>query len=255
MVDRADPAPVPQVQTIALSDLRAALALGWRDFRRAPLFGLVFAAFYVVTGFALLALDAGTFVWTLALALGFPLVAPFAAVGLYEVSRRLETGEPLSWREVLGVVWAERSRQLPWMGMLLLMIFLFWSFFAHMLFALFMGFSALTNISTSWEALMTPEGLAMMALEFLAGAGVAALTFSLTVVAMPLLVDRELDFVTAMLVSVRAVLTNPLSMAVWALTVALVLFAGMVPLFLGLFVALPILGHATWHLYRRTLSG
>ncbi len=247
------PSPVPEIGRVTLHELWTCLKAGFDDFRRAPLYGLFFSAFYVAVGFVLLMLGAGTFVWTLALALGFPLVAPFAAVGLYDVSRRLETDEPLVWLEILGVVASERHRQLPWMGALLLILFLFWSFFAHMLFALFMGPSALTNISLGFEALQTPRGLTMLAVQGVVGAGVAFLTFSLTVVSLPLLLEKELDFVTAMRVSLRTVRQNLGVMLVWAAVIAGGLFLGMVPFFLGLLVVLPVLGHATWHIYRRAL--
>ncbi len=133
------------------------------------------------------------------------------------------------------------------------MVFLFWSFFAHMLFALFMGLSTLTNISSSYEALLTPSGLTMIAAQVAAGGAVAFLVFSLTVVSLPLLLEREIDFVTAMLHSMRTVAANLPVMLLWAAIIAGLLFAGMVPYFLGLLVVLPILGHATWHLYRRAL--
>lgn len=247
------PSPAPEVARVTLPELWASLKAGLWDFRRAPLWGIGFSAFYVLAGLVLLWIGAGTFLWTLALALGFPLVAPFAAVGLYEVSRRIEADEPLDPAGIIGVVWAERRRQLPWVGAILAFIFLFWSFFAHMTFAMFMGLSTLTNVSTSWEVFLTPNGLAMMAVQLLVGAAVAFLTFGLTVVALPLLVDKEIDFVTAMLVSLKTVAQNKLVMAVWAATIAILLFLAMLPFFLGLFVALPVLGHATWHLYRRTL--
>ena len=247
------PSPIPEIGRLTVHELWTSLKAGAADFRRAPVFGLFFAAFYVLMGFVLTILGAGTFVWTLALALGFPLVAPFAAVGLYDVSRRLEAGTALNWPEILGVVLRERQRQLPWMGALLLFLFLFWSFFAHMLFALFMGPSALTNISLGFEALQTPRGLTMLAVQGVVGAGVAFLTFALTVVSLPLLLDKELDFVTAMRVSLRAVRQNLFVMGLWALVIAGGLFLGMIPFFLGLFIVLPVLGHATWHIYRRTL--
>jgi uncharacterized membrane protein len=249
----AEPSPLPEVGRVTLPELFAALRAGARDFRAAPAFGVFFSTFYVAVGLGLTVLGAGTFVWTLVLALGFPLVAPFAAVGLYEVSRRLEAGDPLDWSSILGVVLREKDRQIPWIGVILVLVFLFWSFFAHMLFALFMGLSTLTNISSSYEALLTPTGLTMMAAQVAVGGAVAFLVFSLTVVSLPLLLEREVDFVTAMLLSIRTVARNLPVMILWAATIAALLFAGMVPYFLGLFVVLPILGHATWHLYRRAL--
>jgi uncharacterized membrane protein len=249
----AEPSPLPQIGRVTVPELLAALRAGARDFRAAPAFGVFFAAFYVAVGLGLTLLGASTFVWTLVLALGFPLVAPFAAVGLYEVSRRLEADEPLVWARVLGVVLREKDRQIPWIGAILVIVFLFWSFFAHMLFALFMGLSTLTNISTSWEALLTPTGITMIAVQVLIGGIVAFLVFSLTVVSLPLLLDREIDFVTAMLHSMKTVAQNLPVMLLWAAIIAGLLFAGMLPYFLGLFVVLPILGHATWHLYRRAL--
>ncbi|MEM0946656.1 MAG: DUF2189 domain-containing protein [Pseudomonadota bacterium] len=249
----APPSTVPEIGTLTLREIWASLRAGADDFRRAPGYGLMFSAVYVVTGIGLLLVGAGTFVWTLVLSLGFPLIAPFAAVGLYEVSRRLEAGEPLVRSEILSVVARERSRQLPWMGAILLMIFLFWSFFAHMLFAMFMGLSALTNISSSYEALLTPNGISMIVIQIAIGAAVAFLTFSLTVVSLPLLLEKELDFVTAMLTSFGCVRQNLFVMLVWAAVIAALLFIGMVPGFLGLFVVLPVLGHSTWHVYRRAL--
>ena len=245
--------PIPDIGRVTVHELFSALKAGLWDFRQAPQFGLVFSVFYVAMGLILFWLDAGTFLWTLAFALGFPLIAPFAAVGLYEVSRRIEADIPLVWSEVLAVVVREKDRQLPWAGVVLVMIFLFWSFFAHMTFALFMGLSTLTNVSTSWEIYLTTTGLTMLAVQFVVGAAVAFLTFGLTVVALPLLVDKEIDFVTAMLVSLDCVSKNKLAMGIWALIVAGLLLLAMIPFFLGLFVVLPVLGHATWHLYRRAL--
>lgn len=248
-----DASPVPEIGVLTLREIGASLRAGLDDFRRAPLYGIAFSGFYVAVGFALLMLGAGTFVWTLALSLGFPLVAPFAAVGLYEVSRRIEAGEPLVRSEILSVVIREKDRQLPWMGAIILIIFLFWSFFAHMLFAMFMGLSTLTNISSSHEALLTPNGLTMLALQLVVGGAVAFVTFALTVVSLPLLLEKELDFVTAMITSFRCVQRNLFVMMIWAAVIAALLFVGMLPAFLGLLVVLPVLGHATWHLYRRLI--
>lgn len=246
-------AELPEIGRVTLTELVTVLKMGWHDFRRAPLFGLFFSAVYVVAGFALVMFRADSLVWTLTVSLGFPLVAPFAAVGLYEVSRRLESGEPLRWGPILGVMARERQRQIPWIGAILVIGFLFWTFLAHMIFALFLGLSALTEVSASLDALWTPNGLAMIAVELVVGGAFAFLLFSLTVVSLPLLLEKELDFVTAMIVSVGVVRENLFVMSVWAWIIALLAIVGMAPLFLGLFVVLPVLGHATWHLYRRAL--
>ncbi len=248
-----EPSPLPMISHLSLGEVLASLKAGWSDFLRAPAFGIFFSAFYVLVGLLLLWVGADTFVWSLALSLGFPLVAPFAAVGLFEVSSPLEANLPLDWGEILGVVVSERKRQLPWLGAILVIIFLFWSFLAHMIFALFMGLSTLTNISSSYEAFLTANGLAMIGVEILVGGAAAFLVFAVTVVGMPLLLDKEIDFVTAMLHSIKAVMQNFGVMLIWAAIIAVSLFLGMLPYFLGLMVVLPVLGHATWHLYRRVL--
>ena len=244
---------LPRIGTVTLWELWLCLKAGVSDFRRAPAFGLFFSAVYVLGGFGMVWLGAGHVTWTLATSLGFPLAAPFAAVGLYEVSRRLERGDPLVWREVLGVVWAERSRQIPWAGAIIVIYFLFWTFLAHMIFALMMGTAAITNISGSYELFFTPQGLRMVALEVAVGGALAFLLFSLTVVSLPLLLDKEVDFVTAMILSVRTVAANLAVMLVWAAIIAALTILALIPWFLGLVVVLPVLGHATWHLYRRAL--
>ncbi|AKS46267.1 Uncharacterized membrane protein [Octadecabacter temperatus] len=245
--------PVPEIGTVTLVEVWVCLKAGLADFRAAPQFGLFFSAVYVVGGFVMLWLGAGHVSWTLATSLGFPLAAPFAAVGLYEVSRRLENGDALDWREVLGVVWKERTKQVPWIGAIILFYFLFWTFLAHMIFALFMGLSAMTNISTSWDVFFTSNGLTMIAVELGVGGVLAFLLFSLTVVSLPLVLDKEIDFVTAMLLSLSCVKANFRIMLVWAAIIAVMTFVALLPWFLGLVVVLPILGHATWHMYRRAL--
>lgn len=251
---QAEASPLPGIQAIGLGDLGHALRAGIRDFRAAPRFGMFFSAVYVLGGFLMVWLGAGTVIWTLATSLGFPLVAPFAAAGLYEVSRRLERGDPLTWDGVLGVVWRERTRQLPWAGAIIVIYFLFYTFLAHMIFALFMGLSPMTNVSSGWDAFLTRQGMTMIAVEFAVGGALAFLLFALTVVSLPLLLDREVDFVSAMILSFGCVARNPVTMGAWALLVAATTLLALLPWFLGLVIALPVLGHATWHLYRRALA-
>lgn len=253
--DDAQPAatPLPDIALLSWTDLREALAAGWHDFRRAPAFGLFFSAVYALIGLGFVIFNAGTVMWTFAMSLGFPLFAPFAAVGLYEVSRRLERGGAMDWYKVLGVVRAEKDRQIPWMGAIIVIYVLFWSFLAHMIFALFMGFSNMTNISSSYEAFFTPNGLTMITVQLGVGGILAFLLFSLTVTSLPHLLDKEVDFVTAMLTSFQVVMNNFPIMILWAAIVAIGTVIAMIPAFIGLFIALPVFGHATWHLYRRAL--
>lgn len=252
---RREPDRLPDPAQITVGAIRVALANGWDDFRRAPGFGLLFSAFYVAGGLVLaaVALAAGQEWWLIPFIVGFPLIAPFAAVGLYEVSRRLEAGEPLNWPAVAGVIFAQRERQIPSMAMVILLMFMFWVFVAHTIFALFMGLSALTNITSSTEVLIQGRGLVMLAVGTLIGAGFAALLFCITVIGLPLLLDREVDFITAIITSFKAVSLNLLPMLVWAMVIAVVLFLGILPAFLGLFIALPVLGHASWHMYRQVM--
>ncbi len=249
----APPSTIPDPVSISLADLRAVLVLGWRDFTRAPLFGVLFSAVYVIGGLILYAIFAATAAewWFIPIAVGFPILAPFAATGLYEVSRRLETGEPLSLGAVLGCVFAQKDRQVPSMAMVVLLVFMFWVFIAHTIFALFFGLQPITG--STWTMLFSSSGLMMLAVGSVIGGVMAAVFYALTVISLPLLLDREVDFITAMITSFGSVTANPAVMAIWAAIIAGALFLGMLPAFLGLFVVLPVFGHASWHLYRRLL--
>lgn len=249
-------APPAEIRKVTRADIRAALHAGWADMRRAPIFGLFFSGVYVAGGlFLWWALTAkGQLWWSIPITLGFPLLGPFIAVGFYEVSRRLEQGEALDWGGVLGVIFRQRDRQIPSVAAVVVVFFLFWNFLAHMIFALFMGLQVMTNISSSYEAFLTPNGLAMIAVGTLVGAAFSTVLYAMTVVALPMLLDREVDFVTAMLTSLDVVKANPAVMLSWGLVIAVLLFAAMIPAFLGLFVVLPLLGHASWHVYRRALG-
>lgn len=254
--DMAGARPMPEILELDLSDLRAALAAGWRDFLRAPLYGLFFAGVYVLGGWliAWASLTEGQIWWTIFAGAGFPILGPFIACGFYEVSRRLEVGEPLDWAGVLGAVFRQKDRQIPTMAAIIVVFFLFWNFLAHMIFALFLGTATLTNITSSLQVFLTAEGLAMLAFGTAVGAVFAGLLYTLTVVSLPLLMDREVDFITAMITSWTLVAANPRVMLIWGAAIAVALFLGMVTGFVGLFIALPLFGHASWHLYRRALE-
>ncbi|NBB96839.1 MAG: DUF2189 domain-containing protein [Alphaproteobacteria bacterium] len=244
----------PRVATLSTDDLRAALASGWVDFKRAPAFGLFFALVYVAGGLALwFGLGAmGQPVWFVPIAAGFPLFAPFAAIGLYEVSRRLERDAPLSWPPVLSALRGRGDGQLALMAVGVLIVFGFWIIMARGVFAIFMARSGIGFDSLG--LLASPAGVMMLLVGSAIGAAVALALFAVTVISLPMLLDREVDFVTAMIVSVETVRENLRVMLTWAAVIAVLLFAAMIPAFLGLFVVLPVLGHATWHLYRRAVA-
>lgn len=255
MTDIAGPATV-SVLAADGSDLKAALAAGWRDFRRAPGYGIFFSLVYVLGGWLIVAAMTlkGQVWWTIPAMAGFPILGPFIACGFYEVSRRLEAGQPLYAGAILGVVWRQKDRQIPSMAAVIVVFFLFWNFLSHIIFALFLGRATLTNISTSFEVFLTPAGLAMLAFGTVVGAALAGLLFALTVVSLPLLLDREVDFITAMLTSMRCVRVSPMVMLGWGMMIAVAMGIGMLTGFLGLFVVLPLFGHASWHLYRRLVE-
>ena len=257
MQDNAPTIPaVPVVRTIGFGDLGGALAMGWRDFRAAPVFGLVIAGLFALGGIIIfLQLTVWESSWLiLPVAVGFPLIGPFVVVGLYEVSHQLEEGRRPDWNGVLNRIFRQKDRQIPSIAFIVTFFFGIWFYLAHLVFALFFGLSAMTNISSSYGLLYSQQGLAMLAVGTLVGGALALVLFSITVVSIPLLMERNYDFVTAMITSVASVVRNFAVMLVWAALIGVMTVVAMLPMFLGLLVVLPVLGHATWHLYRRLLE-
>ncbi|MEL6514752.1 MAG: DUF2189 domain-containing protein [Pseudomonadota bacterium] len=242
----------PELSNPDLSVLRQALSAGWRDFMAAPLYGILAGLGSVIAGWALVGITAaaGHTFWLILAVFGFPLIAPFAALGTYEVSRLLEQGIKPTLDQVLRVLWAERLRQLPWLCALMVVALLFWFFLGHMIFALFLGLKPMTNVTSSLEVFLSSDGLMMLGLGTVVGGLFAFLLYSMCVVGLPMLLDREVDYVTAMLRSINVVSANPVPMLIWAAVIAMSMFVAMIPGFLGLIVVLPWLGHASWHLYR-----
>ncbi|MCV2870454.1 DUF2189 domain-containing protein [Defluviimonas sp. WL0002] len=252
----AGPDPLPEIRSAKMDDIADVLKAGWRDFLRTPLFGLFFSAVYVAGGMMLWRIysAAGQEWWIAPLAVGFPLIGPFAAVGLYEISRQLEAGAKPTWKAVLGVVFAQKDRQIPAMAAVIIVFFLFWVFVAHALFALFVGLRAFSGSMSLFEVFLQGSGPIMLLIGTVVGAAFSTVLFSISVVGLPLLLEREVDFVTAMIHSVQATLANLRVMAAWGAVIAGALFLGMLPMFLGLLIVLPVLGHSSWHMYRRLVQ-
>lgn len=255
MATQSPLAPVTVTRGLTVQDLQASLGAGWRDFMAHPQYGLFFAAFYALGGvvlyFALVSI--GRAWWLIPILGGFPLLAPFAAAGLYEVSRRRELGLTMGWGGILTALKGRGDEQLILMGIIGFVAFSFWMIIAHGIFAIFMGVSGFSQHSI--EMLFTPQALMMLAVGSAVGAVFAAVMFAVTLTSLPMLVDKEVDFITAIIVSLGVVRCNKRVLFLWAVMIAVILVAAMVPMFVGLFAALPVLGHATWHLYRRAVGG
>lgn len=241
----------PSLRKPHYSDFKNSITLGVRDFLAAPLPDLFFASFFVGIGLlaAWITYVTGQTFWLILSVLAFPLIGGMAAFGFYDISLRRQENRPVRLRDVLALVWSHKNGQLPWLTVIIVVIFLFWFFLGHMIFALFLGLSPMTNISSSLGVFFTSNGLQMLVFGTLVGAVFATLIFAMSVFGIPMLLDRDVDFVTAMLTSMRAVRAALGPMLIWGCLIAVITLIAMLPLFLGLFVAMPVLGHATWHLY------
>lgn len=228
------------------------LAAGWSDLWRAPGVSLVYGALLTLVSFCV---SAGLFLSGLEYLLlpmiaGFMLVGPMLAVGLYEISRRHAHNEDVDLTSSLFVK-TRSPGQLAYIGVLLALIILAWIRIATLLFALFFGTLEIPPFAEATQLLLfTFEGLSMLAVGTIVGGAFAAVVFSVSVVSIPLLVFHEVDAVTAILVSLRAVRDNLKAMIVWAWLVAMVTAFGLVTLFVGLIITFPLIGHATWYAYR-----
>jgi len=246
----------PVVRRITANDVIEALGEGLRDFQAMPLYGLTVGAVYAGGGILIVLCITALHMTYLAypLAAGFALIGPFAAVSLYVVSRCREKDEKPSLR---GIVAAIRARsEIGWMALVAVFMFIMWMYQARMLMALFFGLHASFTTIQQFIAvvLSTNEGIAFLMVGNTEGAVISLILFSITVVSFPLLLDREIDFVTAMITSVRAVAASPGPMLGWALVIVMLLILSALPFFLGLVITLPVLGHTTWHLYRRIVE-
>lgn len=246
----------PKVRALTVDDISAALSAGMRDFRAAPTFGLIFGGIYAVGGITIFetatSLDLGFLVYPLAA--GFALIAPLVAVALYEVSRLLERGETPTWDRVLAAIPHHGGRELGYMALVAVFGLIGWVYAAGFIYALFFGVRPVEFGDFLSTVVSTPQGIAFLLVGNLVGALISAVLFAVSCVSYPMLIDRDVDFVTAMITSIRAVVASPGPMAGWAIFIAAMLAIAILPMFLGLFFVLPLLGHATWHVYRRAVE-
>lgn len=246
--------PALAVRRIGAGDIRDALAKGFDDFGACRTDVVFLCVFYPVIGLVLARLmfsnDALPLLFPLAS--GFAIVGPFAALGLYEMSRRREQGLPVTWKNAFDVIGAPAFGAIAVLGLLLVAIFLLWLFAAWSIYSMTLG-PALPVSPGAFiqDVFTTGAGWTMIGVGIGAGFLFALLAMTISIVSFPLLLDRDVGLDTAIGTSIRAVLANPAPMAVWGLVVAGGLVLGSIPLFLGLVVVMPVLGHATWHLYRR----
>lgn len=252
-----EPTTVPVVRTIHISDLRHVLLKGVDDFRAMPTHVIFLCVIYPVAG---LVIFHAVFRYDLIpllypLATGFALVGPFSAIGLYELSRRRELGLDTSWRHAFDVVHSPSLGPILAIALLLLSIFALWIAAAHALYTATFGELASTSLGSFTEAVLTtPQGHRLILVGNAIGFVFALIAASLSVISLPLLLDRNVGFSIALLTSLRVVAANPVTMLIWFAFVAGALLMGSIPFFVGLAVVLPVLGHTTWHLYRAAVA-
>ncbi len=245
------------IRRIGLADLSDALRQGWEDFKAVPSHAIILCVIYPVLGLVLFRMVLGYSVLPLLfpLAAGFALLGPFAAIGLYELSRRRERGEEVSVSDALHVLRAPAFGAMVELGVLLLVLFGAWIGVANAIYVSIFGHAPAASIPDfATRVLTTPEGWSLIIVGCGVGFLFAVVSLCVSVVSFPLMLDRHATAIDAIRTSMWAVMKNPVAMAGWGLIVAALLVIGSLPLFVGLAVVLPVLGHATWHLYRKVVE-
>ena len=247
----------PVVRTIGVADIKDALTKGIADFNAMPTHVIFLCLIYPVVTLIIARIYAGYDVLPLVFPLlaGYTLIGPLVATGAYELSRRREAGLDTSRRHAFEVLRSPSLGAIAILGIILMVIYFAWLGAAQAVYALSFGNEMPVSISGFIrQVFTTTSGWVLIIVGSGVGFVFAVVVFSLSVVSFPLLLDREVGVVTAMRTSVRAVLANPITMAMWAFIVAAGLLIGSLPFFVGLAVVLPVLGHATWHVYRKVVE-
>ena len=251
------PSAQPAVRRIDIDDLKEALREGWADFAAMPSHAIFLGIIYPVVGIVLAQLTFGFAIlpFLFPLAAGFALIGPVAALGLYELSRRREAGLDTSAGHALDVLHSPSIGAIAALGLLLVAIFFIWIAVAQAIYVANFGYAMPSSLGQFVQNLFTTTaGWRLIVFGNLIGLVFAITAMMLSAITFPLLLDREVGAATALHASIRLVQKNPATMAVWGLIVAALLLIGSLPLFIGLAVAIPVLGHATWHLYRKAID-
>jgi uncharacterized membrane protein/nuclear transport factor 2 (NTF2) superfamily protein len=248
---------LPAVRSIGVRDLSDALALGLQDFWAMPTHVIFLGLIYPVVGLVLFRAMFGHDLIPLLypLAAAFPLVGPFAAIGLYELSRRRELGLDTSWKHAFDILHSPSLQSIVALGLLLLALVGVWLAVAQAIYDANLGPDEPLKLRDFIKrVLTTPEGYKLIIAGNAVGFLFAVLAFCLSVVSFPLLLDRNVGMAAAIATSIRAIFRNPVAMIQWAVLVAGLLILGSLPFFLGLAIVVPVLGHSTWHLYRKLIE-
>lgn len=244
------------IRTIGVADLRDALARGLDDFIAMPTFALFLAVIYPIIGLILFrgVFESGLLQLAFPLTAGFTLIGPFAAIGLYELSRLREQGLGISW-EAMKLHQSPSFGAIVTLGIVLTAIFFTWLGTAQTIYSLIFGSAVPVSIAEfARQVFTTSAGWTLIFMGCGVGFVFAAVVLTISVVSFPMLLDQKVGAVTAVGTSVNAVLANPITMAMWGLVVAGGLVMGSLPFLLGLTIVLPVLGHSTWHLYRKVVE-
>ncbi len=254
---RQDSATPPQVRTLSTSDIRESLAEGWDDFTASRSDVMFIVLMYPVIGLVLVGIGLQMSMLPLLFPLlaGFALLGPVAAVGLYEISRRRERGGDPRWFDALGVIESPSFGAVLVMAFYLTALFVVWMLVAAGIHKVTLGEAVPSSLSAFVsQVLGTPGGWAMILLGCSVGFVFAVVALAISVVSFPMLLDRHVGVPTAISTSIEVLRRNPRVVLTWGAIVASGLALGAVPLLLGLIIVLPVLGHATWHLYRRAVG-
>jgi uncharacterized membrane protein len=247
----------PIVNKIGMADLRDALAKGIADFNAMPTHLAFLCSIYPIVALVAARTAAGHEVLPLVFPLlaGYTLIGPLVAVGMYELSRRREKGLDISRRHAFDVLRFPSIGAIATLGVVLMGIYFAWLFAAQAIYDQYFGSAVPASIAEfARQVITTPSGWALIVVGCGVGFLFAVVVFTLSVVSFPLLLDRDVGVMTAVITSARAVIANPTTMAAWAFIVAGALMIGSLPFFVGLAVVLPVLGHSTWHLYRKVVK-